>query len=88
MGKTSDTVKIEKFGISYMKFRAKDLIEELNKHKKMKIEVATLEKKIVEAAEAEEYEKAALYRDRLKALDKCVAGSDCSDSLSQGECCL
>ena len=39
MGKTMDTVKIEKFGISYMKFRAKDLIEELRKYPQMKIEV-------------------------------------------------
>ena len=39
MGKNSDTVKIEKFGISYMKFHAKDLIEELNKYSSMKIEV-------------------------------------------------
>ena len=39
MGKTSDTVKIEKFGISYMKFRAKDLIEELKKYPQMKLEV-------------------------------------------------
>lgn len=39
MGKTMDTVKIEKFGISYMKFRAKDLIEELKKYPQMKLEV-------------------------------------------------
>ena len=39
MGKGMDTVKIEKFGISYMKFRAKDLIEELRKYPQMKIEV-------------------------------------------------
>jgi single-stranded-DNA-specific exonuclease len=39
MGKTMDTVKIEKFGISYMKFRAKDLIEELRKYPQMKIEI-------------------------------------------------
>ena len=39
MGKGMDTVKIEKFGISYMKFRAKDLIEELKKYPQMKIEV-------------------------------------------------
>ena len=29
MGKNMDTVKIEKFGVFYMKFRAKDFIEEL-----------------------------------------------------------
>ena len=39
MGKTMDTVKIEKFGISYMKFRAKDLIEELRKYPQMKLEI-------------------------------------------------
>ena len=39
MGKNMDTVKIEKFGISYMKFHAKDLIEELHKYPTMKIEV-------------------------------------------------
>ena len=39
MGKGMDTVKIEKFGVSYMKFRAKDLIEELRKYPQMKIEV-------------------------------------------------
>ena len=39
MGKNMDTVKIEKFGISYMKFHAKDLIEELRKYPTMKIEV-------------------------------------------------
>ena len=39
MGKNKDTVKFEKFGIAYMKFHAKDLIEELSKHPSMKIEV-------------------------------------------------
>lgn len=39
MGKNKDTVKFEKFGIAYMKFHAKDLIEELNKYNNMKIEV-------------------------------------------------
>lgn len=39
MGKNKDTVKFEKFGIAYMKFHAKDLIEELSKHPDMKIEV-------------------------------------------------
>ena len=32
MGRNSDTVKIEKFGIAYMKFHAKDFIEELKKY--------------------------------------------------------
>ena len=32
MGSNMDTVKIEKNGIAYMKFHAKDLIEELNSH--------------------------------------------------------
>lgn len=39
MGKNMDTIKIEKFGISYMKFHAKDLIEELRKYPTMKIEI-------------------------------------------------
>ena len=39
MGKNKDTVKFEKFGIAYMKFHAKDLIEELSKHSSMKVEV-------------------------------------------------
>ena len=39
MGKNADTVKIEKFGISYMKFHAKDLIEELRKHSSVKLEI-------------------------------------------------
>lgn len=40
------------------------------KYKKMKIEVATLEKKIEEAAEAEEYEKAAKYKTESERLKK------------------
>lgn len=40
------------------------------KYKKMKIEVATLEKKIEEAAEAEEYEKAAEYKTESERLKK------------------
>ena len=32
MGRNSDTVKIEKFGIAYMKFHAKDFIEELKQY--------------------------------------------------------
>lgn len=39
MGKNMDTVKIEKFGISYMKFHGKDLIEELHKYPTMKLEI-------------------------------------------------
>ena len=39
MGKNKDTVKFEKFGIAYMKFHAKDLIEELSKYSSMKIEI-------------------------------------------------
>ena len=37
MGKNMDTVKIEKFGIAYMKFHAKDLIEDLHKYSKVKL---------------------------------------------------
>ena len=39
MGKNMDTIKIEKFGIAYMKFHAKDLIEDLHKYSKVKIEI-------------------------------------------------
>lgn len=39
MGKDSSTVKIEKFGISYMKFHAKDFIEELEKYDNIKLEI-------------------------------------------------
>ena len=37
MGKANDTLKINKFGISYMKFHAKELIEELEKMDEIKI---------------------------------------------------
>ena len=39
MGKNSDTVKIEKFGIAYMKFHAKDFIQELAKYDDIKLEI-------------------------------------------------
>lgn len=39
MGKNMDTVKIEKFGIAYMKFHAKDFIEELRQYGKIKLEI-------------------------------------------------
>ena len=39
MGRNSDTVKIEKFGIAYMKFHAKDFIEELKQYDDIKLEV-------------------------------------------------
>ena len=40
MGRNEDTVKIEKFGIAYMKFHAKDFIEELNKYNgEIKLEI-------------------------------------------------
>ena len=40
MGRNSDTVKIEKFGIAYMKFHAKDFIEELKQYNgEIKLEV-------------------------------------------------
>lgn len=39
MGKNMDTVKIEKFGVAYMKFHAKDFIEDLKKHSNMKLEI-------------------------------------------------
>lgn len=39
MGKNQDTVKIEKFGIAYMKFHAKEFISELTKYDSIKLEV-------------------------------------------------
>ena len=40
MGRNLDTVKIEKFGIAYMKFHAKDFIEELKQYNgEIKLEV-------------------------------------------------
>ena len=39
MGKNQDTVKIIKNDITYIKFHAKDMIEELNKYKEIKLEV-------------------------------------------------
>lgn len=39
MGKGLDTVKIVKNGVAYMKFKAGDLIEELNKYREIKMEV-------------------------------------------------
>ena len=39
MGKNQDTVKIEKFGIAYMKFHAKDFIQELGQYDSVKLEV-------------------------------------------------
>lgn len=39
MGKNQDTVKITKFGIAYMKFHAKEFLEELAKYDNVKLEV-------------------------------------------------
>lgn len=39
LGKNQDTIKITKFGIAYMKFHAKDFIEELAKYDNIKLEV-------------------------------------------------
>lgn len=39
LGKNQDTIKITKFGIAYMKFHAKQMIEELNKYDSIKLEV-------------------------------------------------
>ena len=39
MGKTQDTVKITKFGTAYMKFHAKEMLEELAKYNEIKLEV-------------------------------------------------
>lgn len=37
MGKNQDTIKIEKFGIAYMKFHAKEFLEELAQFEEIKI---------------------------------------------------
>ena len=39
MGKNSDTVRIDKNGVVYIKFHAKDLIEELGKYDDIKLEI-------------------------------------------------
>lgn len=39
MGKNSDTVKIEKFGVAYIKFHAKDFINELAQYDSIKLEI-------------------------------------------------
>ena len=39
IGKNADTVKFEKFGITYIKFHAKDLINELSRYNEMKVEL-------------------------------------------------
>lgn len=39
MGKSADTVKIVKFGIAYMKFHAKQMLEDLAKYDVIKLEV-------------------------------------------------
>ena len=39
IGKNADTVKFEKFGITYIKFHAKDLINELGMYNEMRVEL-------------------------------------------------
>lgn len=39
IGKNQDTVKIEKFGITYLKFRAKEMIQELAEYDEIKMEI-------------------------------------------------
>lgn len=39
IGSRSDTLKFEKFGITYIKFFAKDMIEELKKYNSIKLEI-------------------------------------------------
>lgn len=39
IGKNADTVRIEKFGITYLKFHAKEMIQELAQYDKIKLEV-------------------------------------------------
>lgn len=39
LGRNSDTLKIEKYGIAYMKFHAKDIIEELAQYDDIKLNI-------------------------------------------------
>lgn len=39
IGKTKDTVKFDKFGITYIQFHAKQLIEDLNKYPSVKLQI-------------------------------------------------
>ena len=39
LGKDSSTLKIEKFGIVYMKFHAKQMIEDLSHYDNIKLEI-------------------------------------------------
>lgn len=39
IGNRKDTLKFEKFGITYIKFFAKDMIEELEKYDSIKLEI-------------------------------------------------
>ena len=39
IGRNNDTVKFEKFGVEYIKFFAKDLIEELKQYNNLKVEI-------------------------------------------------
>lgn len=44
IGKNKDTIKFEKFGITYIKFKAKDLIEELNQIQYSNIKISLIGK--------------------------------------------
>lgn len=61
------------------------LPERLASFKSILVDRMQLKDKLEKAVAQEEYERAALYRDRLKALDKCAAGTEGSDSLASGE---
>ena len=39
IGKNADTIRIEKFGITYLKFHAKEMIQELAQYDRIKLEV-------------------------------------------------
>jgi single-stranded-DNA-specific exonuclease len=39
IGSRKDTLKFEKFGVSYIKFFAKDMIEDLNRYNSIKLEI-------------------------------------------------
>lgn len=67
---------------------AGSLPERLASYKSVLVGRMQLKAKLDQAVAQEDYERAAMYRDRLKALDKCAASAESSDALAQGECSL
>lgn len=59
--------------------------ERLANFKSVLVDRMQLKVKLEQSVEQEEYEKAAMYRDRLKALDKCAITKNEVDVVSQGD---